>query len=180
MLAVNDRRIAKTRDLESATAKPSNLWRITIRRGGQPFLRAPRMTARAKREGPSLFAAAGLDRDAPRPLADKLRPTKLDEVVGQDQILGPGRHAAPHARHPHARLAGVLGPPGTGKTTVARLLAQATDLHFVQISAIFTGVADLKKAFDEARARRISGRARCSSSMRSIASTARSRTVFCR
>ncbi len=112
------------------------------------------MSARAKREGPSLFAAAGLDRDAPRPLADKLRPTKLDEVVGQDQLLGLDGTLR---RMLDTRTLGSLvfsAPPGTGKTTVARLLAQATDLHFVQISAIFTGVADLKKAFDEARARR--------------------------
>jgi putative ATPase len=72
------------------------------------------------------------------------------------------------------------GPPGTGKTTVARLLADATELHFEQISAVFSGVADLKKVFDAARARREMGRARCCSSTRCIASTARSRIRFCR
>jgi replication-associated recombination protein RarA len=71
------------------------------------------------------------------------------------------------------------GPPGTGKTTVARLLADATELHFEQISAVFSGVADLKKVFD-ARARRARwARARCCSSTRCIASTARSRIRFC-
>ncbi|HJO88140.1 MAG TPA: replication-associated recombination protein A [Alphaproteobacteria bacterium] len=93
----------------------------------------------------------------PRPLADRLRPESLDRVVGQDHLLdadGPiGRMAA------SGRMASVIlwGPPGSGKTTIARLLAEVSDLHFEPMSAVFSGVADLRKIFDQAAKRRDAG-----------------------
>jgi putative ATPase len=91
---------------------------------------------------------------AAHPLADRLRPRTLDEVVGQDHLLGPdGVLTRMLARGSLASLI-LWGPPGVGKTTIARLLAARAELHFVQLSAVFSGVADLKKAFDEATRRR--------------------------
>ena len=105
-----------------------------------------------------LFEAAGLTPEQPRPLADRMRPGKLEDVVGQDHLLGPdgpiGRMLAGR------RLSSMIlwGPPGVGKTTIARLLAHAAGLEFQQISAVFSGVADLKKAFETARGRRAAGK----------------------
>ena len=105
-----------------------------------------------------LFSAAGLDDTAPRPLADRLRPKKLSEVVGQGHLIGPEGPIGAMLRN--GRLVSMIlwGPPGVGKTTIARLLAQETDLEFEALSAIFSGVKDLRAAFDKAEARRKIGK----------------------
>ena len=98
-----------------------------------------------------------LEIDGLRPLADRLRPQSLAEVIGQRQILGP---EAPLSVMLAARVLSSIifwGPPGVGKTTIARLLAQETDLHFIQISAIFSGVPELRKVFQTAKIRRDNG-----------------------
>lgn len=95
---------------------------------------------------------------APRPLADRLRPRALGEVVGQGHLLKDdaplGRMVSGH------RLASMVlwGPPGCGKTTIARLLADVSDLEFEPLSAVFSGVADLRKVFERAKERRLAGR----------------------
>ena len=102
-------------------------------------------------------AAATPKAEGPRPLADRLRPTTLAEVIGQAHVLGPeGPLGAMLAAGSLSSLI-LWGPPGVGKTTIARLLARETDLAFVQISAIFTGVPDLRKVFETAKIRRQNG-----------------------
>ena len=103
-----------------------------------------------------LFEASGVH-PPDAPLADRLRPRTLEEVVGQDHLLGPG---GPIRRMIEGgRLASMIlwGPPGTGKTTIARLLARAAGYQYQQISAVFSGVADLRKVFETARTRRAAG-----------------------
>jgi putative ATPase len=116
-------------------------------------------TGRSKRSALSAGTASGLfEQKAPRPLADRLRPAKLEDVVGQDHLL---KGEGPLARMvASGHLASIIlwGPPGCGKTTIARLLAEAVDLEFVQLSAVFSGVADLREAFAASRERRAAGR----------------------
>lgn len=95
--------------------------------------------------------------DAPRPLADRLRPKTLAEVIGQEKVLSPDGPLGAMLTAGSLSSLILWGPPGVGKTTIARLLAAETDLHFVQISAIFTGVPELRKVFEQAKIRRANG-----------------------
>ena len=98
------------------------------------------------------------EEQAPRPLADRLRPARLNEVVGQDHLLGPEAPIG-HMVGAGSIMSMILwGPPGSGKTTIARLLAEHTDLHFEALSAVFCGVADLRRVFDAAHKRRTVGK----------------------
>ena len=106
----------------------------------------------------NLFQAAGLDREAPRPLADRLRPKRLADVVGQDHLVGSAGTLTRALQGGRLQSMILWGPPGTGKTTAARLLADETNLAFEQLSAIFSGVQDLRKAFDRAKSRRETGK----------------------
>ena len=106
----------------------------------------------------TLFEAAGTNEEVPRPLADRLRPTALEQVVGQDHLIGAkgllGRMIE------SGRLSSMIlwGPPGCGKTTIARLLADQIKFEFCPLSAVFSGVNDLRKLFGTARVRRADGR----------------------
>lgn len=105
----------------------------------------------------NLFQSAGLETNAPRPLAEALRPKVLEDVVGQSHLIGPDGPIGRMLRQERLSSMILWGPPGVGKTTIARLLAERANLEFVQLSAVFSGVADLRKAFEAARARRETG-----------------------
>ena len=98
--------------------------------------------------------SAGRGREPLRPLADRMRPRSIDEFVGQAQVLGPGKalRAAIEGGQLHSLI--LWGPPGTGKTTLARLIAQRADAHFIALSAVMAGVKDIRAAVETARAAR--------------------------
>ena len=101
----------------------------------------------------SLFESA-----APKPLAERLRPVRLGDVLGQEHLLGPGAPLSRMAASGTLRSMVLCGPPGTGKTTLARILASGSKLDFEPFSAVMSGLPDLRKALDAARSRRASGR----------------------
>ncbi len=118
---------------------------------------SPRLAPPADLFGPATAEEPAAASSAARPLADRLRPRSLDEVVGQDHLAGPDGTLTRMLSHGSLASLILWGPPGVGKTTIARLLATRAGLHFVQISAVFSGVADLKRVFEEATRRRRTG-----------------------
>lgn len=105
-----------------------------------------------------LFGDAAATNSVPRPLADRLRPARLDEVIGQSHVLGADAPLGTMLASGQLGSMILWGPPGVGKTTIARLLADHSNLHFVQISAIFTGMPELRKVFEAAKLKRQSGK----------------------
>ena len=116
--------------------------------------RGARAGSAGSTSGPS--APRGAEKDVP--LADRMRPRTIDEVLGQDRLLGPGKVLRRAIERDEVRSVIFWGPPGTGKTTLARIIAQRTGAHFITLSAVLHGVKDLRAGIDEARAMRRRGR----------------------
>ncbi len=111
------------------------------------------MTPGPRPSQPDLLRDAAPD-DALRPLADRMRPRTLDEVVGQEQVLGPGKPLRQALEKGQLHSLILWGPPGTGKTTLARLIARRADAEFIQLSAVMAGVKDIREAVERARTTR--------------------------
>jgi putative ATPase len=122
-----------------------------------------------------LFATA----PAHAPLAEQMRPRTLDEVIGQRHLVGEGKplRLAFESGTPHSMI--LWGPPGVGKTTLARLMADGFDAEFIALSAVFSGVKDIREAMQRAEVMARRADAPSSSSTRCIASTRRSRMPSC-
>jgi hypothetical protein len=120
-----------------------------------------------------------VDRSKPAPLAEQLRPQTPDEVIGQQHLLGPGKplRLAFESGQPHSMI--LWGPPGVGKTTLARMMATQFECEFIALSAVFSGIKEVREAVAQAEMWRAQGGGPSSSSMKSTASTRRSRTAFC-
>ncbi len=131
---------------------------VRLRRHSTPTILLARphrsQPVRRRESKPDLFAAAGeRERQRKAPLADRMRPATLDEFVGQEHLLGPGRILRETIETGVAHSLILWGPPGTGKTTVARLLAHTANAEFVAFSAVLSGVKELRQIIDEARER---------------------------
>jgi putative ATPase len=124
-----------------------------------------------------LFSHAGVDENVP--LAEQLRPQTPDEVIGQQHLLGPGKplRLAFESGQPHSMI--LWGPPGVGKTTLARMMATQFQCEFIALSAVFSGIKEVREAVAQAEMWRGQGGGPSSSSMKSTVSTRRSRMVFC-
>src|SRR5688572_19609712 len=118
-----------------------------------PRLRFRQMTSGSRNSQPDLLRDTPPD-DRLRPLADRMRPRNLDEFVGQQQVIGHGKplRRALEQKQLHSLI--LWGPPGTGKTTLARLIARQGDAEFMQLSAVMAGVKDIREAVERARAAR--------------------------
>jgi len=135
------------------------------------------MPKRNSTQQPLRLADSGKDW---RPLADRMRPRRLEEFVGQTHLLAPGKplYQAIADGAPHSLI--LWGPPGTGKTTLARLIADRSSARFIALSAVQAGIKDIRDAVALAQQSAVDGQPTVLSSMKCIASTRRSRTRFCR
>ena len=118
--------------------------------------------------------------DRTRPLADRMRPRTLEEYVGQEHLIGPGKPLRTQVERDDTGSLIFWGPPGTGKTTLAKIIANMTKAEFIEFSAVLAGIKEIKQVWLTPNGRGNTARARLFSSMKFTASTKLSRTPFCR